>query len=117
MSANPMGLWETCPTHNVQFRDADGCPRCNRSTSPSRDRDAGLVATRWAITGLRNGWKMPSAPWWKRLPVVRHVRVAYHAARLVIWEDFWTRAGYVPSGYDDWVLAGMLRGWEERANG
>jgi hypothetical protein len=73
-----------------------------------------LYGTRWAIAGLRNGWKMPTAPWWKRLPVIRHVRVMYHAARLVIWEDFWTRAGYVPNGYDDWVLAGMWRGWEER---
>jgi hypothetical protein len=74
-----------------------------------------LYGTRWAIAGLRNGWKMPLAPWWKRLPVIRHIRVAYHAARLVIWEDFWRRAGYVPNGYDDWVLAGMWRGWEERA--
>ncbi len=76
-----------------------------------------LFATRWAIMGGRNGWTMPTAPWWKRLPVIRHFRVMYHAARLLIWEDYWTRAGYVPNGYDDWVLAGIWRGWEERANG
>lgn len=68
----------------------------------------------WTITGLRNGWTMLAAPWWKRLPVVRHVRVMIHAARLIMWQDFWVRAGYVPSGYDDWVLHGMWRGWESR---
>lgn len=33
--------------------------------------DTALYGTRWAIVGLRNGWKMPAAPWWKRLPVIR----------------------------------------------
>jgi hypothetical protein len=75
------------------------------------------TANRWASIGQRNGWSMPKAPGWKRLPIIRHVRVMYHAARLILWEDHWTRAGYVPNGYDDWVLHGIWRGWEGRANG
>lgn len=115
MTVNPMTQWDICPTHQMHFRDADGCPSCNAHLPAPRKDPPGLSGTRWAITGLRNGWKMPAAPWWKRLPLIRHIRVAYHAARLVIWEDFWIRAGYVPSGYDDWVLHGMWKGWEERA--
>lgn len=71
-----------------------------------------LYGTRWAIAGLRNGWKMPSAPAWMRLPVIRHIRVGYHVARLVIWRKHWEAQGYVPNGEDDWILAGMWRGWE-----
>ena len=71
-----------------------------------------LYGTRWAIVGLRNGWTMPGAPRWKRLPVIRHVRVIYHVARLTLWRRHWEARGYVPHGYDDWVLAGMWRGWE-----
>ena len=68
--------------------------------------------TPWGITGRQQGWVMPSAPLWKRLPVIRHVRTLYHSARLTIWEEQWTALGYFPNGYDDWAIYGMWRGKE-----
>lgn len=30
--------------------------------------------TEWESDGIHNGWIMPAAPTWKRLPIIRHVR-------------------------------------------
>ena len=69
-------------------------------------------ATRWAEIGDQQGWTMPSAPLWKRLPLIRHVRAVYHSFRLTIWEEQWTALGYCPNDNDDWVTYGMWRGKE-----
>lgn len=28
----------------------------------------------WVQDGLDNDWAMPFAAWWKRLPIIRHIR-------------------------------------------
>lgn len=80
-------------------------------------RPLGSLATcdleRWLEDARMNGWKMPSAPWWKRLPVVRHIRAAYLTGQVVRHQAFWTRAtGALHSGYDHWVLWGIAQGME-----
>lgn len=66
----------------------------------------------WKDTGRHHGWDMPSAPAWKRLPIVRHVRTLYHSYKVQAWDDFWWGMGLMATGYDDWVLWGMWNGME-----
>ena len=67
----------------------------------------------WDQDGHDFGWTMPSAPWWKRLPVIRHVRAAWHRSRVRQHQAFWTIAtGALHSGYDEWVLWGIAHGKE-----
>jgi hypothetical protein len=67
----------------------------------------------WLDDAEDNGWLMPSAPKWKRLPVVRHIRAMYHSWRVSRHQQMWTAAtGALHSGYDRWVIYGMARGWE-----
>ena len=62
---------------------------------------------KWLEDGEKFGWEMPRAVWWKRLPVIRHVRAAYLSARVEFHNDFWLSAGLIPTGYDNWVLWGI----------
>jgi hypothetical protein len=66
----------------------------------------------WLEDMRENGWMMPYAPWWKRLPVIRHFRAAMHRVRVEQHNAFWTAAGRIPTGYDSWVLYGIARGYE-----
>lgn len=56
---------------------------------------------KWLLDMNQNKWIMPFAPWWKRLPIVRHVR----AAALKIKVENRTE-------YDEWVLYGIWHGLE-----
>lgn len=67
---------------------------------------------RWHEDAAENGWIMPEAPWWKRLPIIRNIRAAYHARRVDRWIMLWTAMGCLPSGYDRWVIYGIARGYE-----
>jgi hypothetical protein len=67
---------------------------------------------RWKKDARDFGWVMPSAPWWKRLPAVRHVRAFRYALRVREWRRVVTIMGMVPSGYDDWVVYGIAKGME-----
>lgn len=67
---------------------------------------------RWERDGLDFGWTLPKkAARWKRLPVIRHIRV--------YWNAFWIEQHYrhgpgrlgLRSGYDSWALYAMWRGW------
>ena len=65
---------------------------------------------RWRRDGAANGWKLPPpAAWWWRLPVVRHVRAVVHAERMEGHYSLWPNS--LRSGYDDWVLYAIRRGW------
>lgn len=66
----------------------------------------------WMKDGQDNGWTMPRAAWWKRLPVIRHVRVIYHLVQLERQNRFWISVGKIPTGYDEWVIYGIARGME-----
>lgn len=67
---------------------------------------------KWETDGQRYEWKMPSAPRWKRLPIIRHIR----ALKLKVAVERHYSAGIgmigIRSGYDDWVIYGVWYGLE-----
>jgi hypothetical protein len=68
---------------------------------------------RWFRDASRHGWTMPTAPEWKRLPVVRHIRAV--AAKIAIERWYASGPGSIGafrSGYDDWVVYGIWYGLE-----
>lgn len=67
---------------------------------------------RWANIGRENGWTMPPAPWWKRLPAIRHVRAIYGNVQVERWYRYGPGAFGIRTGYDNWVLVGMWHGLE-----
>ena len=68
----------------------------------------------WLEDKAQNGWEMPTAVWWKRLPFIRHVRATYHRAKLAQHNALWRSLGRIPSGYDNWVIYGIARGLERK---
>lgn len=69
----------------------------------------------WKEDAERYGWIMPSAPLWKRLPIIRHVRCTYHGMRAEQFRRFTSALGLGIGGisqYDRWVLYGIARGFE-----
>lgn len=67
---------------------------------------------RWHADAEDNGWLMPYAPWWKRLPVIRQIRSAYNGFRVDQHNRMWRHLGAVPQGYDSWVVFGIWHGKE-----
>ena len=67
----------------------------------------------WQKTGDKNGWKMPSARLWKRLPIIRHVRALWLAWQAEKHAAAWAAMGAIPSGYDSWILYGIFHGHEK----
>jgi hypothetical protein len=67
---------------------------------------------RWRKDRDDFGWKLPApAAWPWRLPVIRHIRAAYNRLRIerhyiMGWGSFGVR-----SGYDEWVVYAIQRGW------
>lgn len=66
----------------------------------------------WEADQKVHGWIMPSAPRWKRLPIIRHVRALICAGRVRKHEQMVRFLGMIPSGYDQWVLYGIWKGRE-----
>ena len=64
----------------------------------------------WEIDGKTYGWVMPYSPWWKRLPIIRHFRFIYYSYCVTLHNEFYTRIGLLPTGYDKWVLYGIWKG-------
>jgi hypothetical protein len=69
-------------------------------------------SAQWHADQKRYGWIMPPAPRWKRLPVIRYFRFVWHNFNIRRHNAMWGSLGMVPSGYDEWVLYGVARGWE-----
>ena len=70
------------------------------------------VRAEWLRSGEMAGWLPPSAAglaW--RLPLIRHVRSIWHLAGVVRHDMAGTNSDFIRSGYDDWALFGMWRGW------
>ncbi len=66
----------------------------------------------WIAEQAAHGWKLPlEAHWTLRLPIVRRVRAGWMALRVYHWHAICARMGLVPSGYDEWVLYAVARGW------
>lgn len=68
----------------------------------------------WHEDARRHGWVMPAAAWWQRLPIIRHVRAAWHSRQVKAWESMWRSVGLVPRGYDRWVIYGIATGKERK---
>lgn len=69
-------------------------------------------AERWEADASAYGWQMPRAEWWKRQWGIRHIRCAYFAGKVQQNNQFWHSQGLILTGYDNWVLYGIRRGWE-----
>ncbi len=70
------------------------------------------VSPNWHKDAEEFGWVMPSAPWWKRMPVVRHIRFVFLGIAVARHTAFWISVGKIPTGHDEWVLHGILHGME-----
>ena len=70
--------------------------------------------TDWEWAQSEFGWEMPAAVWWKRLPIIRHIRAIYAAIQVDRHNRFYRRIGLASTGYDEWVCAGIWRGKEAR---
>lgn len=57
-------------------------------------------------------WEMPRTAFWKRRPVIRHVRFILHSYSVSKHNAFWSSLGAIPTGYDRWVLYGIWHGME-----
>ena len=77
----------------------------------SAERARKVSVATWQAHGDTNGWKMPEAPLWKRLPVVRHARGIWNAFMVARHQARWAGIG-IPNGYDEWVLWGIFHGYE-----
>ena len=66
----------------------------------------------WLLDMDQNKWVMPFAPWWKRLPVIRHLRAI--ALRFKVEHHYTSGMGVfgLRTGYDEWVLYGIWHGLE-----
>ena len=69
---------------------------------------------RWEQDKKDFGWKLPECSQWKRLPIIRHLRVIYLSLMLMLWRRYWDAQGFsgLHSGYDNWVLYGIWRGFK-----
>lgn len=66
----------------------------------------------WLEDGAKNGWEpMRPATRWKRLPVIRHMRAFYLKVQIERHYVVWNAMGAMRSGYDDWALVGIWRGY------
>lgn len=67
---------------------------------------------KWLLDMNQNKWVMPFAPWWKRLPIVRHVRAV--ALKIKVKKHYKSGIGIfgLRTGYDEWVLYGIWHGLE-----
>lgn len=58
------------------------------------------------------GWEMPAAPWWKKLPIIRHVRAIWAKIQVERWYSHGPGLLGIRSGYDDWIVYGIFHGKE-----
>lgn len=78
--------------------------------------DKGVVLDtrqKWVSYGAKYSWPPPpEAAWPYRLPIVRLVRYFYLAWLVEGHYLMWRHMGFaLRSGYDDWVLFGILHGY------
>ncbi len=66
----------------------------------------------WRDDGARNGWTLPKpAAWPWRAPVIRWFRFLIGSIRVEQHYAGWEHVGRVRTGYDEWVLYAIRRGW------
>jgi hypothetical protein len=66
----------------------------------------------WREVGRSHGWQLPPpAPWPLRLWGIRYVRAAVASARLIRRVQRSSSPECFPTGYGDWVIYAIARGW------
>lgn len=74
--------------------------------------DQNVEDLEWLRIGEDCGWRLPpSASRWKRLPVVRFFRAVVAAWRVARHNELCAAMGMLPTGYDEWVVYAISRGW------
>jgi hypothetical protein len=66
----------------------------------------------WERDGREFGWVMPSAPAWKRLLGIRHIRAVAASIAVGRHNAMWRSMGAIPTGYDEWCVYGIAQGKE-----
>lgn len=69
---------------------------------------------RWQEDAAAYGWIMPTAPWYARLPIIRHLRAAHFYRKVTEWNSHFRAIGRIPTGYDEWVIYGIATGRERK---
>lgn len=66
---------------------------------------------RWRADGNEWNWSLPpKAPRLLRLPIIRHFRALWLSYKIERHYAAWRGLG-VRTGYDEWVLYAIARGW------
>ena len=66
----------------------------------------------WREVGRSHGWELPTpAPWLLRLWGIRYVRAAMASVQLIQKDQLWLSLDCSRTGYDDWVIYAIARGW------
>jgi len=65
---------------------------------------------KWQEDGIAYGWIMPKSNWLMRLPIIRLIRASYLATQVRRHNKFYRSLGSIPSGYDHWVIWGIVHG-------
>jgi hypothetical protein len=66
----------------------------------------------WRDVGRSHGWELPPpARWPLRLWGIRYVRAAVASVRLIRQNQLGSSLDCIPTGYDDWVIYAIARGW------
>lgn len=66
----------------------------------------------WIDEGHEKGWMMPVKRWFQRWPIVRHFWVGWVGIQVERHNTRWRQMGSIPTGYDEWVLYGVWRGFD-----
>ena len=70
------------------------------------------VKSEWLKAKTDNGWSMRPVSWWKRLPIIRHIRAIYFRLKVDRHNELCRSMGMIPTGYDEWVVTGIWIGAE-----
>ena len=72
--------------------------------------------TLWYKEKSENGWVMPAATWWKRLPVICRIRGVFALSKVEKHANEWASMGIglgQPRQFDKWVCYGIAMGREQ----
>ena len=67
---------------------------------------------RWHIDAVTHGWQMPPWPLWKRIYPIRMIRALWASWHVESHNAAWRSLGMIPTGYDEWVVYGIARGFQ-----
>jgi len=74
---------------------------------------AKVTKEEWLAKGANRNWSHPKpAPWWiRRIPIFNAFRWRWIGWQMHKHYEFWRSLGAASTGYDEWALYGIYRGW------